>query len=84
MKWYFLFKEIAFMKNSELFYLEISVRPFGLITVREFVGMCHLVNIFKGPCFSKYFKFKKNKVIITVQEDSGNPVTKERSWLMTN
>lgn len=25
MKWYFLFKEIAFMKNSELFYLEIRL-----------------------------------------------------------
>lgn len=52
--------------------------------VREFVEMCHFVNIFEGFRFNKYFKFKKNKIIITAQEDSGNPVTKERSWLMTN
>ena len=31
------------------------------ISIREFVERCHLINIFKGPCFSKYFKIKKEK-----------------------
>ena len=31
------------------------------ISIREFVERCHLINIFKGPCFSKYFKIKKRK-----------------------
>ena len=31
------------------------------ISIREFVERCHLINIFKGPCFSKYFKIKKGK-----------------------
>ena len=86
----FFWNDISFLRKLPLwkiqnyFIWKLDCQTLRAYHVREFVEMCHFVNIFEGFRFNKYFKFKKNKIIITAQEDSGNPVTKERSWLMTN